>query len=168
MKLTTSMIAILLLLGGVLLAPDAGLARRNERSAGKPVATQGAGSARAIAVLNPTEGSQVRGTVVFTQIGAEVRVVAAITDALLRTVTSPGPVNLAFGTRVTLLHTIELLEQIIGHPLQRVHTGNRPGDVPHSQADTTLLHSLFPSLQPTPFIDGLRATVEWLRTATSA
>ena len=100
----------------------------------------------------------------FTYVGS---VVGAIADALQRRVTSPGPVNLAFGTRVTLLHTIELLEQILGTPIARTHTDNRPGDVPHSQADTTLLRSLFPDLQPTVFEDGLRATVEWMRTMTT-
>ena len=100
----------------------------------------------------------------FTYVGS---VVAAITDALLRKVTNPGPVNLAFGTRVTLLDTIALLEEILGEPVARQHVANRAGDVPHSQADTTLLRSLFPQLQPVPFADGLRATVEWMRTELS-
>ena len=97
----------------------------------------------------------------FTYVGS---VVQAIVDALQRRVTSPGPVNLAFGTRVTLLEVVDQLEQILGHPVARTHIENRPGDVPHSQADTTLLRSMFPALQPVPFDDGLRATVEWMRT----
>ncbi|MFZ9630297.1 MAG: GDP-mannose 4,6-dehydratase, partial [Ilumatobacteraceae bacterium] len=59
---------------------------------------------------------------------------------------------------------IELLEHVLGTQVQRVHTDTRPGDVPHSQADTTLLRTLFPTLAPVPFDEGLRATVEWMRT----
>lgn len=97
----------------------------------------------------------------FTYVGT---VVAAITDAVLRRVSSPGPVNLAFGTRVTLLDAIAELEAILGHTVERVHTPNRAGDVPHSQADTTRLGELFPGITPTPFAEGLRATVDWMRT----
>jgi UDP-glucose 4-epimerase len=37
------------------------------------------------------------------------------------------------------------------------------GDVPHSQADNTRLKALFPDIEPVPFDDGLRNTVEWMR-----
>lgn len=96
----------------------------------------------------------------FTYVGS---VVGAITDAVVRKVSSPSPVNLAFGTRVTLLDAIAELESIVGHPVERVHTDNRAGDVPHSQADTARLRELFPDVQATPFADGLRATVDWMR-----
>ena len=104
------------------------------------------------------DGSQSRD---FTYVGS---VVGAITDAVLRTVSSPSPVNLAFGTRVTLLDVIASLEEIVGHPIERTHTDNRAGDVPHSQADTTKLRELFPTVQAVPFNDGLQATVDWMKT----
>ncbi len=97
----------------------------------------------------------------FTYVGS---VVGAITDAVLRRVSSPGPVNLAFGTRVTLLDVIASLEEIVGHPIERTHTDNRAGDVPHSQADTTRLRELFPDVQAVAFSEGLRATVDWMKT----
>lgn len=97
----------------------------------------------------------------FTYVGS---VVGAITDAVLRTVSSPSPVNLAFGTRVTLLDVIASLEEIVGHPIERTHTDNRAGDVPHSQADMTKLRELFPTVQAVPFTDGLQATVDWMKT----
>jgi UDP-glucose 4-epimerase len=103
------------------------------------------------------DGSQSRD---FTYVGS---VVGAITDAVLRTVSSPSPVNLAFGTRVTLLDVIASLEEIVGHPIERTHTDNRAGDVPHSQADTTKLRELFPTVQAVSFSDGLQATVDWMR-----
>jgi UDP-glucose 4-epimerase len=98
----------------------------------------------------------------FTYVGT---VCATITDALRRRVTSDEPVNLAFGSRITLLDTLELLEGILGHPVERNHIDNRKGDVPHSQADNTRLRGLFPDTEPVPFADGLRNTVDWMRTA---
>ena len=95
----------------------------------------------------------------FTYVGS---VVGAITDAVLRRASSPGPVNLAFGTRVTLLDVIASLEEIVGHAIERTHTDNRAGDVPHSQADTTRLRELFPSVEAVAFSDGLKATVDWM------
>ncbi len=79
-----------------------------------------------------------------------------------RSRTAQRPVNLAFGTRVTLLDVIAALEEIVGHPIERTHTDNRAGDVPHSQADTTRLRELFPDVQAVPFSEGLRNTVEWM------
>lgn len=88
---------------------------------------------------------------------------AVVTDAVLRRVSSPTPVNLAFGTRVTLLDVIAQLEGIVGHPVTCTHIPNRAGDVPHSQADTTRLRQLFPQVQAVPFAEGLRGTVDWMR-----
>lgn len=96
----------------------------------------------------------------FTYVG---NVVGAITDAVLRKVSSPGPVNLAFGTRVTLLDVIAELEHILGHRIERTHTDNRADDVAHSQADTTKLRELFPDVQAVPFREGLRHTVAWMK-----
>lgn len=90
-------------------------------------------------------------------------VCAVITDAVSRTVTSPEPVNLAFGTRTTLLEVIELLEQLLGHPVDVQHTAPRVGDVPHSQAANDRLRELFPDIMPTSLRDGLSATLEWFR-----
>ncbi len=96
----------------------------------------------------------------FTYVGT---VAAVITDAVLRRVTSPGPVNLAFGTRVSLLELIDRLEVMLGRPLPRRHTEPRAGDVRDSQADTTRLHELFPDVEPVELEAGLAATVAWFR-----
>lgn len=96
----------------------------------------------------------------FTYVGTVCTVIA---DALERRVSHPGPVNLAFGTRVSLLEVAAHLEAILGHPLERHHADPRPGDVRDSQADTTRLRSLFPDVEPVPLVDGLRATVEWFQ-----
>lgn len=96
----------------------------------------------------------------FTYVGT---VTAVIADAVSRRITSDSPVNLAFGTRITLLDVIAGIEALVGAPLQREHVANRAGDVPHSQADNHRLMELFPDVNPIAFSDGLRATVEWMR-----
>jgi UDP-glucose 4-epimerase len=90
-------------------------------------------------------------------------VTEVIADAVARRVTCDGPVNLAFGSRVTLLELIAELEQVLGHTVDIEHVETRAGDVKHSQADSTRLHGLFPAVTPTPLPDALRATVEWFR-----
>ena len=87
-----------------------------------------------------------------------------ITDALQRGVTHDWPVNLAFGTRVNLLGVIEELEHVLGRKLRSTREDPRPGDVRHSQADNSILRSLFPDVAPTPLRDGLTATAEWMST----
>jgi UDP-glucose 4-epimerase len=88
-------------------------------------------------------------------------VVEVIADALERTVTCDDPVNLAFGTRTDLVTLVGLLEDLLAVPLAVEHVEPRAGDVRHSQADSTRLHELFPTVVPTPLVDALRATVDW-------
>jgi UDP-glucose 4-epimerase len=95
----------------------------------------------------------------FTYVGT---VTAVLTDAVLRRVTHPGPVNLAFGTRVSLLEVIAVLERVMGRSLPLDHTEPRAGDVRDSQADQRLLRQLFPDVEPVGLEEGLTATVSWL------
>ncbi len=97
----------------------------------------------------------------FTFVGS---VVSVLTESVLRSVTDPNPVNLAFGSRVSLLELLEVLEDILGTPIARQHLDPRPGDVRDSQADQTRLRALFPDVGPVGLRDGLRATVDWFRT----
>ncbi len=96
----------------------------------------------------------------FTYVGT---VATVLTRAVVDTVTSPTPVNLAFGSRTDLLGVIALLEQILGHPVHLDHVDPRPGDVRHSQADDTLLRSLFEGVEAVDLATGLHATVDWMR-----
>lgn len=104
------------------------------------------------------DGTQTRD---FTYVGTVAEVIAT---ALARQVTHRSPVNLAFGTRVSLLEVIALLERMLGHTVAREHTAVRAGDVPHSQADNAVLRGLFPEVAPVPLAEGLEATVAWMRT----
>lgn len=96
----------------------------------------------------------------FTYVGS---VTAVIVDAVERRVTHPTAVNLAFGSRVSLLELVTALETELRTSLQRDHQPPRAGDVRDSQADQQLLRELFPDVTPVPFADGLRATVQWFR-----
>ncbi|MGH8904625.1 MAG: NAD-dependent epimerase/dehydratase family protein [Egibacteraceae bacterium] len=101
------------------------------------------------------DGKQTRD---FTYVGSVCQIIA---EALRRQTISPGPVNLAFGSRRTLLEVIDVLEGILGRVLEVEHTPPRPGDVRDSQADQHRLRTLFPDAAPVPFEQGLRATVDW-------
>lgn len=95
----------------------------------------------------------------FTFVGS---VASVIVDAVLRRVSAPDAVNLAFGSRVSLLDLAGELEAVLGRSLDVVHEQPRPGDVRDSQADRTRLSSLFPSVRPHPLRVGLEATVDWM------
>ena len=102
------------------------------------------------------DGSQTRD---FTYVRT---VLDVIEDAINRGVRTEGAVNLAYGNRISLLTTIELLK---GHfPDLKVNfLGDRPGDVKNSQNDPVLLKRLFPSVVPTEFEVALNETVNWLK-----
>ncbi len=97
----------------------------------------------------------------FTYVGTVVDVIA---DALARKVTSQSPVNLAFGTRTSLLDLIRHMEKLLDRPVDVQHTEPRAGDVAHSQAANTLLTSLFPDVEPISLDVGLQQTIDWMRT----
>ena len=95
----------------------------------------------------------------FTDVGT---VCDVITNAITQRVSHNGPVNLAFGTRTSLLEVIAILQEILGRPLNVDHREERIGDVRHSQADNSILRNLFPDVNPVSLDQGLRTTVEWL------
>lgn len=103
------------------------------------------------------DGAQTRD---FTFVGTVVDVLA---DALRRTVHFPEPVNLAFGSRTSLLELASGIERLLGRPVARVHQPKRAGDVRDSQADATRLHQLFPSIRAVPFEEALECTLAWYR-----
>ena len=103
------------------------------------------------------DGEQTRD---FTYVGT---LCAVMAGALLRRVTAETPVNLAFGTRTSLLEVLSLIEELTGRPVHRNHVEPRAGDVRDSQADNSLLRQLFPEVEPVPLQRGLEQTIEWFR-----
>jgi UDP-glucose 4-epimerase len=94
----------------------------------------------------------------FTYVGT---VCDILLDTVVRRVVSPEPVNLAFGSRTTLLELVELVEEVTGRPATVERGPVRAGDVPHSQADNAALRALFPGVVPTELRVGLERTVSW-------
>lgn len=101
----------------------------------------------------------------FTYVGTLTDV---IVDAVLRRVSHDTAVNLAFGSRVSLNELIERLVALLGHDVEADNVAARAGDVPHTQADNTLLRTLFPDVDPVGLDEGLSATLDWMRTIVSA
>ncbi|MFD9597266.1 NAD-dependent epimerase/dehydratase family protein [Kitasatospora sp. NPDC059973] len=97
----------------------------------------------------------------FTYVGT---VTEVITEAVLRRVVHADPVNLAFGTRTSLLELVGTMESVLGRPVAVTHTDPRPGDVRDSQADNARLRELFPDVRPVALREGLERTAEWFRT----
>jgi UDP-glucose 4-epimerase len=96
----------------------------------------------------------------FTFVGTVTRVLA---DAAVRRVTSETPINLAFGTRSSLLDLIDLISDAVAMPVERQHIETRRGDVHDSQASSERLMALFPGIVPMALGDGLLETVAWFR-----
>ena len=104
------------------------------------------------------DGEQTRD---FTYVDTVTEVIAqAVADRR----SSDEPINLAFGTRTSLLEVIALLEKMLGHELARTHIEPRVGDVRHSQAANDRLRALFPSVEAVDLDEELRRTLDWYRT----
>lgn len=94
----------------------------------------------------------------FTAVGSVVRILC---DAVERGVSHDQPVNLAFGTRTTLLELLTTLESLTGRAAAVEWCEPRPGDVRASQADNSLLRSLFPEARSDSLKEGLELTLDW-------
>ncbi|MBK8463320.1 MAG: NAD-dependent epimerase/dehydratase family protein [Nigerium sp.] len=88
-------------------------------------------------------------------------VCAVIHQAVTGKVSSPDPVNLAYGTNTTLLALLGEMEEQLGHPVAREHTDPRTGDVRASQADSSRVRELFPEVVPVSLTEGLASTIAW-------
>jgi UDP-glucose 4-epimerase len=83
-------------------------------------------------------------------------------NAMKEKVITDGAMNLAYGNRIYLRDTIEMLKKHFPD-LQVNYTAERLGDVKESQNDPVLLKKLFPKVQPKPFEAALFETVDWLK-----
>lgn len=94
----------------------------------------------------------------FTYVGS---VCDVLLEAVRRKVTHPEPVNLAFGTNTSVNDLVTLLSDLTGKKAVVRYRQSRVGDVPHSQADSTVLRSVFESAAPVPLRIGLADTIDW-------
>jgi UDP-glucose 4-epimerase len=77
-------------------------------------------------------------------------------------VITEGAMNLAYGNRIFLIETIEILREHFPD-LQVNYRPERLGDVKESQNSPELLKRLFPTVVPKPFKSALAETVTWLK-----
>jgi len=87
-------------------------------------------------------------------------VVSVLIQGLKEKVNHPNPVNLAFGSRITLNECINEL-RVKFPKLDVNYVSERAGDVRNSQNDPTLLHSIFPQIKPVAFSQALENTYQW-------
>jgi UDP-glucose 4-epimerase len=77
-------------------------------------------------------------------------------------VLTEGAMNLAYGNRIFLSDTIEMLRKHFPD-LQVNYVAERLGDVKESQNSPELLNRLFPKVQPKGFETALTETIQWLK-----
>jgi UDP-glucose 4-epimerase len=94
----------------------------------------------------------------FTYVGTVARVLA---DAVVGGTTCGIPVNLAFGTRMSILELAHELAGAVDVPIEIRHEPARAGDVRDSQAACGRLRQLFPAVVPVTIKAGLEQTVQW-------
>lgn len=90
-------------------------------------------------------------------------VTETISKAARERICSDDAVNLAFGTRFSLLDVKAVMESILGTPLESENLEPRKGDVRDSQADFTALMKLFPDVVPTNLDTGIEKTINWFK-----
>lgn len=95
----------------------------------------------------------------FTFVGTVLDI--AIT-AMNERVLTEGAINLAYGNRIFLHETIEMLRKHFPN-LQVNYMTERLGDVKESQNAPKLLNQLFPKVQPKEFETALTVTIDWLK-----
>jgi UDP-glucose 4-epimerase len=94
----------------------------------------------------------------FTYVADVTRVLA---EAAANRVASDLPVNLAFGSRTSLLELAATIEKLLNRELKLEHLDPRVGDVRDTQAGNTRLRSLFPGVEAVPLEQGVAETIAW-------
>ena len=93
--------------------------------------------------------------------------VANVVQANLAACTAEGAAgkafNVATGHRVSLLEMLGALEKLIGFSVKPTFVPSRMGDVPHSYADVSLARQILGYNPQVSFADGLRLTVDAMR-----
>lgn len=88
-------------------------------------------------------------------------VVEILFQALERDIEHEGPINLAFGNSVSLLHVYQILQKF--YPKLTIEREpSRSSDVLHSENDPKLLRKLFKEFNETSISDGIEKTVLWI------
>lgn len=90
-------------------------------------------------------------------------VCAALHSAVDRRLSVDDPINLAFGTKTSLLDLVDLLGREVHRELELDFGTERTGDVRASQSDGLRMGQYFPDIKPVALEEGLAKTVGWYR-----
>lgn len=90
-------------------------------------------------------------------------VTETISKAARERIDSNDAVNLAFGTRTSLLEVVSIIEDQLQKNIERNFLPARVGDVRDSQASNDSLVSLFPEIQPVDLKFGISETIKWFK-----
>lgn len=88
-------------------------------------------------------------------------VTSVLCQAAVNKVSSPEPVNLALGTRRSIMDLAHLVIDVVGAGKVQ-HVAPRTGDVRDSQAASERLRRLFPKVAATPLPQGIATTAAWM------
>ena len=102
------------------------------------------------------DGSQSRD---FTYIDT---VIEVLISGMERNINHPRPINLAFGSTITLNEVIRELRNSFPQ-LKICQLPERFGDIQKSQNDPALLKEVFPEIVPMKFDEALDCTIDWFR-----
>jgi len=97
----------------------------------------------------------------FTYVGDTVRANLLAADAPRA---AGQVINVAGGRRISLNQLLSALQELVGCDLEPIHEPARTGDVRHSLADLRRARELLGFEPAVPFVEGLRRTVESLKT----
>jgi UDP-glucose 4-epimerase len=89
-------------------------------------------------------------------------VINVLIEGMKSNLSHPSPINLAFGSRITLNQLVSILKKSFP-ALESIHQDNRIGDVRNSQNDPKLLRSIFPNIEPIDFETSIARTLDWYR-----
>lgn len=93
--------------------------------------------------------------------------VSDVAEAFARAVEYDGPksvFNISSGEGTSLSTLIELIENVLGKPIQRRYLASRPFDVPVSILNNSLAREELKWTPVTSMHDGISRTAEWMRT----
>lgn len=96
----------------------------------------------------------------FTYVGSLCRV---LVEVIARGSTNEGPVNLAFGTRRSVIEVANLVSAKLGIPFSPSFQPARVGEPRMSKADPSTMLEMFPGLRAVSLEEGVERTVEWFK-----
>lgn len=111
-------------------------------------------------VLIYGDGEQTRDFVYVTDV-VKGNLLAATAD--LSQFDYPAIFNVGVGKQTSLNQIVELLEQIIGRPVEKNYRSARAGDIKHSVGDIGLAQHYLNFQPETAISDGLKTTIDWFK-----